>query len=107
MADRRRQDRAALAIAATRAASARFANDGTRAVLERILDDLRQRIEDRRIAPADAAAIVDRLRFFCADAPPQQSATRSLPGLRDALDPQRFADRARELARAYVRLAAR
>jgi hypothetical protein len=106
MADRRRQDRAALAIAATRAASARFANDGTRAVLERILDDLRQRIEDRRIAPTDAAAIVDRLRFFCADAPPQ-STTRSLPGLRDALDPQRFADRARELARAYVRLTAR
>lgn len=106
MADRRRQDRAALAIAAARTANARFANDGTRAVLERILDDIRQRIEDRRIAPADAAAIVDRLRFFCADAPPQPGA-RSLPGLRDALDPRGFADRARELARSYVRLAAR
>jgi hypothetical protein len=106
MADSRGQDRGALAIAAMHALNARFANDGTRAVLERILDDLHQRIADRRIASEDAAAIVDRLRTFCTGATPGAGG-RSLGGLRQALDPERFADRARELASAYARLAAR
>ena len=106
MTNQKHRDREALTIAALHAANARFANDGTRAVLARILDDLVQRIEDRRIAADDAAAILDRLRTFCADAPPRPG-ERSLPGLRAALDPARFVDRARALASTYARLAAR
>ena len=45
----------------------RFANDGTRAVLERILDDLLRRIDERAIAADDAAAIVQSLRAFCTE----------------------------------------
>lgn len=106
MAGRNDQDSAALMIAALHAAGARFANDGTRAVLARILDDLTHRIEDRRIAADDAAAIVGRLRAFCADEL-TGARVRSLPGLRAALDPDRFADRARSLASTYARLAER
>jgi len=104
MAERNDQDRAALAIAALHAAGARFANDGTRAVLARILDDLLHRIEDRRIVADDAAAIVERLRAFCTDDSPSVP-VRSLSGLRAALDPERFCDdgRARTLAGSYVR----
>lgn len=104
----RRQDleRDGLEIAALRTDGARFANDGTRAVLERILDDLLQRIEDRRVAADDAAAIVGRLRAFCVE-PPRPAGVRTLPELRQALDPERFAARARELASCYARLAAR
>ncbi|MBY0276246.1 hypothetical protein K2Z84_12945 [Candidatus Binatia bacterium] len=83
----------------------RFANDGTRAVLERILDDLLRRIDERTIVADDAAAIVGRLRAFCSD-PPPHGGVRSLHELRDVLDPQRFAERARKLAAGYARLAA-
>ncbi len=103
----KRLDRDALEIVALRADGARFANDGTRAVLERILDDLLHRIEDRRVAEDDAAAILGRLRAFCVDAPPPPGGLRALPDLRDALDPERFAARARALASGYARLAAR
>jgi len=107
MAQRQKNlDLGALAIGALRADGARFANDGTRAVLERILDDLLHRIEDRRVAEDDAAAILGRLRAFCVDAPPP-GGLRALPDLRDALDPERFAARARALASGYARLAAR
>jgi hypothetical protein len=84
----------------------RSASFSVLAVLERILDDLLQRIEDRRVAADDAAAIVGRLRVFCAEAPPTPGG-RTLLELRDALDPERFAERARVLARGYARLAAR
>lgn len=100
-------DRDALEIVALRADGARFANDGTRAVLERILDDLLHRIEDRRVSADDAAAILGRLRAFCADAPEPPGGLRALPALREALDPARFAARARTLASGYARLAAR
>lgn len=83
----------------------RFANDGTRAVLERILDDLLRRIDERSIAADDAAAIVGRLRAFCTE-PPPPGTLRSLRDLRDVLDPERFAVRARKLAAGYARLAA-
>jgi len=99
-------DRDALEVVARRADGARFANDGTRAVLERILDDLLHRIEDRRVAADDAAAILGRLRAFCAEPPPAPG-PRALPDLRAALDPERFAVRTRGLASSYARLAAR
>jgi hypothetical protein len=82
----------------------RFANDGTRAVLERILDDLLRRIDERTLGADDAAEIVRSLRTFCAD-PPPVSGVRSLRELRDVLDPERFASRARSLAASYARLA--
>lgn len=84
----------------------RFANDGTRAVLERILDDLLRRIDERTIAADDAAAIVGRLRAFCTEPPPHGS-LRSLHELCEVLDPDRFASRARKLAAGYASLAAR
>lgn len=87
------------------AAAPRFANDGTRAVLERILDDLLQRIDERTVAADDASAIVRSLRAFCAD-PPPPAGVRSLRELCDVLDPERFAMRARALAAGYARLAA-
>jgi hypothetical protein len=82
----------------------RFANDGTRAVLERILDDLLRRIDERTIAADDAAAIVRSLRAFCCE-PPSRPGLRSLRDLRDVLDPERFSSRARRLAESYARLA--
>lgn len=82
----------------------RFADDGTRAVLARILDDLLRRIDERIIAADDAAEIVRSLRAFCAD--PPQAGVRSLRELRDVLDPERFAARVRKLAAGYARLAA-
>lgn len=82
----------------------RFADDGTRAVLARILDDLLRRIDERTIAADDAAEIVRSLRAFCAD--PPQAGVRSLHELRDVLDPERFATRVRKLAAGYARLAA-
>jgi len=99
------RDREAPEIAELRA-RARFADDGTRAVLRRILDDLTHRLEDRTIAVHEAAPVVDRLSAFCAPrAEPGDLGT--LPALRALLDPERFASRARELAAAYVRLARR
>lgn len=83
----------------------RFASDGTRAVLERILDDLLRRIDERAIAPEDAAAIVGSLRAFCCE-PPAQPGARSLHDLCDVLDPGRFSSRARRLAASYARIAA-
>ena len=85
--------------------SPRFANDGTRAVLERILDDLLRRIDERAIAADDAAAIVGSLRAFCCE-PPVRPGVRSLRDLCDVLDPERFSSRARRLAASYARLAA-
>ena len=87
-----------------RADAPRFADDGTRAVLARILDDLLRRIDERTIAADDAAEIVRSLRAFCAD--PPQAGVRSLHALRDVLDPERFATRVRKLAAGYARLAA-
>lgn len=86
-------------------AAPHFANDGTRAVLERILDDLLRRIDERTIAADDAAAIVKSLRAFCCE-PPARPGLRSLRDLRDVLDPERFSSRARRLAAGYARLAA-
>ena len=83
----------------------RFANDGTRAVLERILDDLLRRIDDRAIAADDAAALVTSLRSFCCE-PPARPGLRSLRDLCDVLDPERFSPRSRRLAASYARLAA-
>ena len=82
----------------------RFADDGTRAVLARILDDLLRRIDERILAADDAAEIVRGLRAFCAD--PPDAGVRSLRELRDVLDPERFATRVRRLAAGYARLAA-
>jgi len=99
------RDREAPDIAALRA-RARFADDGTRAVLRGILDDLTLRLEERSIAAHEAAPIVRNLSAFCAPPDPPE-ALRSLPALRALLDPERFASRARELAAAYARLARR
>lgn len=88
-----------------RAETPRFANDGTRAVLERILDDLLRRIDERTIAADDAATIVRSLRAFCTDPPPRPG-LRSLRDLHDVLDPERFTSRARRLAAGYAKLAA-
>jgi len=87
-----------------RADAARFADDGTREVLARILDDLLRRIDERIIATDDAAEIVRGLRRFCAD--PPEAGVRSLRELRAVLDPERFTTRVRKLAAGYVRLAA-
>lgn len=83
----------------------RFANDGTRAVLARILDDLLRRIDERTIAADDAATIVRSLRAFCSDPPPRPG-LRSLRDLHDVLDPERFSSRAGKLAAGYAKLAA-
>jgi hypothetical protein len=99
------RDEEAPEIAALRA-RARFADDGTRAVLRGILDDLTHRLEDRTIAAHEAAPIVDRLSAFCAP-PERPDVLRTLPALRALLDPERCASRARELAAAYARLAKR
>jgi len=83
---------------------ARFANAATRAALARILDDLTHRIEDRRIASEDAAAIVARLADLCRD-PERVSRPCDQQELRAVLDPERFTERTRELAAAYALLA--